>query len=220
MKDEEEVRALWREYVARAYEADVFSDGDATRKPKHRRKRPAAGAAAAASGSGGGSGASGAGGGGAGGEDPPPPLPGRRVRVWWPAEKRWFRGLVLSSSAAEGHTIKYEDGEVLRHLMEREGWRWDYVETSGRVARAAGRSSDAASSSGGEGGGGGGGGFRRPAPLAVQFPWELSGSAEPSPVEPRPPKPPKPPKEWTPSPSCEACAGKHRPHTCGKVKRR
>ena len=120
MKDEEEVRALWREYVARAYEADVFSDGDATRKPKYRRKRPAAGAAAAASGSGGGSGASGAGSagasgagsGGAGGEDPPPPLPGRRVRVWWPAEKRWFRGLVLSSSAAEGHTIKYEDGEV------------------------------------------------------------------------------------------------------------
>jgi len=69
-----------------------------------------------------------------GGEEPPPPLPGRRIRVYWPAEECWFRGRVISSSAVVGQTIQYDDGETKRHLLDVEGWQWEYITVGRRKA--------------------------------------------------------------------------------------
>ena len=56
------------------------------------------------------------------------PLVGRRVRVWWPAERSWFCGVVSHYSHELGHSITYDDGDLKRHLLHTEGgWKWNYI---------------------------------------------------------------------------------------------
>ena len=39
-------------------------------------------------------------------------LTGRRVRVWWPAEKEWFEGQVgASRGSGSKYSVEYDDGD-------------------------------------------------------------------------------------------------------------
>ncbi|EFN54848.1 hypothetical protein CHLNCDRAFT_35816, partial [Chlorella variabilis] len=85
---------------------------------------------------------------------------GRRVDVWWPAERRYYRGTVTAySSAQQRHTVKYDDGDVGRVYLRAEKYRW--VDDHGHVvgdthepeagAVAAGRGGAAGKTRGGGG---------------------------------------------------------------------
>ena len=50
---------------------------------------------------------------------------GRRVDVWWPGDRRYFRGTITAySSSQQRHVIKYDDGDVGRLFLPAEKYRW------------------------------------------------------------------------------------------------
>ena len=58
-------------------------------------------------------------------DDDPASLVGRRLRVWWPEERAFFEGTVVSYDAAAGtHGVSYDDGddESVRLADERVEW--------------------------------------------------------------------------------------------------
>lgn len=49
---------------------------------------------------------------------------GRRIDVWWPAERRYFRGTITGyNSGQQRHTVKYDDGDVGRVYLPAEKYR-------------------------------------------------------------------------------------------------
>ena len=49
---------------------------------------------------------------------------GRRIDVWWPAERRYFRGTITGyNSGQQRHTVKYDDGDVGRLYLPAEKYR-------------------------------------------------------------------------------------------------
>lgn len=57
---------------------------------------------------------------------PPPCLQdfGRRIDVWWPAERRYFRGTITGyNSGQQRHTVKYDDGDMGRLYLPAEKYR-------------------------------------------------------------------------------------------------
>lgn len=61
---------------------------------------------------------------------------GRRIKVYWPAEQKWFAGVVKSFSAKHGcTTITYDDGEVRVHDDLREnGAEFEFLTAQARKA--------------------------------------------------------------------------------------
>ena len=59
------------------------------------------------------------------GEAPPEALVGRRLRVWWPEERAFFEGAVVSYDAASGaHVVSYDDGDEERVRLSDERVEW------------------------------------------------------------------------------------------------
>lgn len=55
----------------------------------------------------------------------PPQDFGRRLDVWWPAERRYFRGTITAySSSQQRHTVRYDDGDQGRVFLPAEKYRW------------------------------------------------------------------------------------------------
>ena len=53
------------------------------------------------------------------------PSLGGRVRIYWPSEKRWFRGEVKLRRMKRGcaeHRVDYDDGDSRWHNLESEAW--------------------------------------------------------------------------------------------------
>lgn len=49
---------------------------------------------------------------------------GRRIDVWWPAERRYFRGTITGyNSGQQRHTVKYDDGDIGRLYLPAEKYR-------------------------------------------------------------------------------------------------
>ena len=49
---------------------------------------------------------------------------GKRLDVWWPADRRSYRGTITAySSAQQRHTVKYDDGDVGRVCLPAEKYR-------------------------------------------------------------------------------------------------
>lgn len=49
---------------------------------------------------------------------------GKRIDVWWPVEKRYFRGTITGYSASQQrHTVKYDDGDMGRVFLPSERYR-------------------------------------------------------------------------------------------------
>ena len=50
---------------------------------------------------------------------------GKRLDVWWPGDRRYFRGTITAySSSQQRHVIKYDDGDVGRLFLPAEKYRW------------------------------------------------------------------------------------------------
>ena len=60
----------------------------------------------------------------------PNDLVGKRVITWWPADGKWFKG-VVSGREKRRHVVKYDDGEVrLERLLGygKTGIKWKLLE--------------------------------------------------------------------------------------------
>ncbi|XP_024520095.1 sister chromatid cohesion protein PDS5 homolog A [Selaginella moellendorffii] len=60
-------------------------------------------------------------------EKEPEPHLGRRVKVWWPDDKKYYRGVVKSYDAKrKRHHVSYDDGD--RETLDMSKERWHYVD--------------------------------------------------------------------------------------------
>ncbi|GKG06371.1 phospholipase-like protein, partial [Tanacetum coccineum] len=54
-------------------------------------------------------------------------LVGKRIKVWWPADKKYYEGVVESFDCSKKkHKVLYDDGEQERLKLKLE--RWELVE--------------------------------------------------------------------------------------------
>ena len=58
-------------------------------------------------------------------------LIGKRIRVWWPLDKKYYKGLVTAFNSKTGkHMVAYEDGDKEKVALKKE--RWDIVDGGGK----------------------------------------------------------------------------------------
>ena len=49
----------------------------------------------------------------------------KRIRVWWPDEKRWYSGVIAAFNARKGlHWVEYDDGDEEWVDLRKERWEW------------------------------------------------------------------------------------------------
>ncbi|XP_071707442.1 sister chromatid cohesion protein PDS5 homolog A-like [Rutidosis leptorrhynchoides] len=74
-------------------------------------------------------------------------LVGRHIRVWWPMDKAFYKGVVKSyDHQTEKHVVSYDDGDVEVLCLDKE--RWEFVEDEHKPAKRK-RLSNSPSSKGG-----------------------------------------------------------------------
>ena len=61
---------------------------------------------------------------------------GKRARIWWAGDRKWYCGLVRGYSKSRGHLLAYDDGEVKYHHFD-EGEQYELEEGSNHATTVA-----------------------------------------------------------------------------------